>query len=234
MTKIHLIDDDLELHDLLKTYFEYSAIDLSVSETPSQGLEYLDHHAVELLILDLMLPEMDGFEVCKRVRQDHPLLPIIMLTAKGDDLNKILGLEMGADDYMSKPFNPRELEARIKTILRRIERVEKHKDAQSNSILSSEKWELELNLDAREVSFKGQKIEFTATEFDVLKALMEHQGMVQSRDALMNHTKGTDWESFDRSIDMYISKIRQKLEENPKKPEMIKTVWGIGYIFPKD
>lgn len=234
MTKIHLIDDDLELHDLLKTYFEYSSIELSVSETPSQGLDYLNTHAVELLILDLMLPEMDGFEVCKRVRQEHPLLPIIMLTAKGDDLNKILGLEMGADDYMSKPFNPRELEARIKTILRRIERIEKHKDAQNNSLLRSDKWDLELNLDAREVSFKGQKIEFTATEFDVLKALIEHQGMVQSRDALMNHTKGTDWESFDRSIDMYISKIRQKLEENPKKPDMIKTVWGIGYIFPKD
>ncbi len=231
MTEIHIIDDDIELHSLLKSYFEHSQLSLSASETPSAGMSYLSQHEVDLVILDVMLPEMDGFELCRQLRQLYPRLPILMLTARGDDLNTILGLEIGADDYMSKPFNPRELEARIKTILRRVERYEEESTPVSTSLLESEVWNLKLDLDARTLLLKAQEIELTATEFDLLKVLLENRGTVLSRDALMTKMRGYDWDSFDRSIDMHISKLRSKLGDPPRKPLMIKTVWGIGYIF---
>jgi DNA-binding response OmpR family regulator len=232
--KIHLIDDDEELHELLKVYFEDMQMELTSSETPHKGINYIKNNNVDLVILDLMLPEMDGFEVCKKLREEKPLLPIIMLTAKGDDFNKIVGLELGADDYMSKPFNPRELLARIKTIMRRVDRssgiIQKDKN---ENVLSSPSWGIVMNFDSREVIYKGKKLDFTATEFDLLRCLIENTGIVQTRDSLMNKIKGIDFEIFDRSIDVYISKIRQKLDDDPKKSEIIKTVWGVGYIFPK-
>ncbi len=232
--KIHLIDDDEELHELLKVYFEDMQISLTCSETPHKGIEYVKNHDVDLVILDIMMPGMDGFEACKKLREQKPLIPIVMLTAKGDDFNKIVGLELGADDYMSKPFNPRELLARIKTIMRRVERSSEIKYREKNeNIINSPTWGITMNFDSREVFFKGKVLDFTATEFDLLKCLMENAGIVQSRDSLMNKIKGIDFEVFDRSIDVYISKIRQKLDDDPKKSEIIKTVWGVGYIFPK-
>ncbi|MBC7474098.1 MAG: response regulator transcription factor [Candidatus Sericytochromatia bacterium] len=230
--KLHLIDDDEDLHDLLKTYFEDLQIELTASERPNKGIEYIKTHQVDLVILDLMLPEMDGFEVCKKLREYNPDLPIIMLTAKGDDFNKIVGLELGADDYMAKPFNPRELFARIKTILRRFDRAKNHK-LKDEHILYSATWDISLDLDSRQARVKEKDIDFTVTEFDLLKSLMENVGIVQSRDSLMNKVKGVDFEVFDRSIDVYISKLRQKLGDDPKNPEIIKTVWGVGYIFAK-
>ncbi len=229
MTEIHLIDDDKALHQLLKTYFADSEWVLSASATPSAGLRYLETQPVDLVILDVMLPEMDGFAVCRVLREKHPHLPILMLTARGDDVNTILGLEIGADDYMSKPFNPRELEARIKTILRRIERYGEPVPAQE--IYESTGWKLILNADARSVTLAGNTIELTATEFDLLKTLMLHRGMVLSRDTLMQKLRGYDWDVTDRSVDMHISKLRQKLGDPSRKPEMLKTVWGVGYVF---
>ena len=227
--KLHLIDDDEKLHELLKLYFEDVQIELTASETPEKGLCFVKNNNVDMVILDLMLPGMDGFEVCKRLRKDKPDIPIIMLTAKGDDLTKIMGLELGADDYLSKPFNPRVLLARIKTVLRRTDQGKETKDV----FIYSPAWDIKLDPGARSVTHKGQLIEFTATEFDLLKCLMENTGIVQGRDALMDKVKGIDFEAFDRSIDVHISKIRQKLGDNPKKPEIIKTVWAIGYIFTK-
>ncbi len=229
---IHLIDDDEDLHDLLKTYFEDMQMNLTASENPIKGIEYVKNNNPDLVILDLMLPFMDGFEVCKKLREYNKNIPIIMLTAKGDDFNKIVGLELGADDYMAKPFNPRELLARIKTIMRRVERYLKIEEKDSHFLISKT-WDISLNFDSREVKIKDNPIEFTATEFDLLKCLMENVGVVQSRDNLMNKVKGIDFEAFDRSIDVYISKIRQKLGDDPKNPEIIKTVWGVGYIFSK-
>ncbi|MGV3523959.1 MAG: winged helix-turn-helix domain-containing protein [Candidatus Sericytochromatia bacterium] len=227
MTHLHLIDDDTELHQLLGSYFSAGQLQFSASETPSQGLSYLSQHAVDLVILDVMLPEMDGFALCRKLREQWPQLPILMLTARGDDLNTILGLELGADDYMAKPFNPRELEARIKTILRRVERY----GEPTRQALRSEAWDLVVDLDARTVLLEGQALELTATEFDLLRVLLENRGMVLSRDTLLTRLRGYDWDSLDRSIDMHISKLRHKLGDNPRKPRMIKTVWGIGYIF---
>lgn len=230
--KLHLIDDDEELHDLLITYFQDMQIELTASERPEKGIEYVKNHNTDLVILDLMLPGMDGFEVCKKLREIKPEQPIIMLTAKGDDFNKIVGLELGADDYMSKPFNPRELLARIKTVLRRSERNQPIIEKKDN-LLVSNLWDIILNLDSREVTHNNKTIEFTVTEFELLKCLMENVGIVQSRDSLMNKIKGIDFEAFDRTVDVYISKIRQKLGDDPKKSEIIKTVWGVGYIMPK-
>lgn len=229
---IHLIDDDTELHELLASYFANKQLHLSASETPSAGLAYLEKHPVDLVILDVMLPEMDGFELCRKLRAEHPRLPILMLTARGDDLDTILGLELGADDYMAKPFNPRELEARIKTILRRVERY--HEGAETGPerhLLQSIPWKLSLDLDARTVWLDTELIELTATEFNLLRVLLENRGTVLSRDALLTRLRGYDWDIFDRSIDMHISKLRNKLGDPPRKPQMIKTVWGIGYIF---
>ena len=231
MPQIHLIDDDTHLHELLQTYFSGSPLEFTASETPSMGLAWLEQHPVDLVILDLMLPEMDGFEVCRRIRAKHPSLPVIMLTARGDDLNTILGLELGADDYMSKPFNPRELEARIKSILRRSDRDQ---PSPANNLLRSEKHQLQVDLDAHTVTHQGQLLDLTPTEFDLLHCLLENRGIVQSRDSLIQKLRGYDWESLDRSIDMHISKLRQKMGDTSKKPEIIKTVWGIGYIFPAE
>jgi DNA-binding response OmpR family regulator len=226
---VHLIDDDEALHEVLSDYFAQGQIVLTASETPSKGLDWLRTQPVDLVILDVMLPEMDGFEVCKRIRAEWPHMPILMLTARGDDLDTVLGLELGADDYMAKPFNPRELQARIKSILRRQERGAPPEVARQ--VLTAVRWGLRIDCDARSVSLHDQSIELTATEFDLLRVLVENAGIVQSRDALMQKVRGFDWESFDRSIDIYISKIRQKLGDNSKKPQMIKTIWGIGYMF---
>lgn len=228
MTEIHMIDDDEEIHELLRDYFSDTPYTLTYSETPDKGISYVKENIPDLVILDLMLPGMDGFDVCKKLREFNPVIPIIMLTAKKDDLNKILGLELGADDYMSKPFNPRELLARIKSVLRRSDRPNEILDKKKNYI-KSDTWDIELNLDSRQVFIKSNQIEFTSTEFDLLKHLMENAGIVQSRDALMNKVKGIDFESFDRSIDVFISKVRQKIHDS--KGEVIKTVRGIGYIF---
>lgn len=228
MTEIHMIDDDEDIHELLRDYFSDTPYTLTYSEAPDKGIAYIKDNAPDLVILDLMLPGMDGFDVCKKLREFNPIIPIIMLTAKKDDLNKILGLELGADDYMSKPFNPRELLARIKSVLRRTDRPHDITDKRKNSI-KSDSWSIELNLDSRQVFIKGVQVEFTSTEFDLLRYLMENAGIVQSRDALMNKVKGIDFESFDRSIDVFISKVRQKIHDS--KGEIIKTVRGIGYIF---
>lgn len=229
-----MIDDDLDIFELLEEYFQGTQFKLTHSEDPYKGIDYISKNKVGLLILDLMLPGMDGLDVCRKIREKDDLLPIIMLTARKDDFNKIVGLELGADDYMSKPFNPRELIARIKTIMRRYEKTTDKNNNQTGStnVITSTSKDIIMNLDSREVSFKDEVIDFTTTEFDLLKCLMENAGIVQSRDSLMNKVKGIDFDSFDRSIDVFISKIRQKLDDKAKG-ELIKTVRGIGYVFSK-
>jgi len=234
MIQVHMIDDDEDMHDLLSDYFADENIAFSASSTPSKGLEYVKSHAVDLVILDFMMPEMDGFETCRLLRTQNPLLPIIMLTAKKDDYNRIIGLELGADDYISKPFNPRELLARIKTIMRRFERsLQFQQQAPPENKLFSENHELVLNLDAREAMHQGQPMELTTTEFDMLHCLLENAGIVLTRDALMSKVRGLEFDAFDRTIDVFVSRLRQKLGDNPRKPEIIKTIRGVGYLFTK-
>lgn len=236
MIRVHMIDDDEKMHELLQDYFEDEAIEFSASASPSAGIDFVQNHTVDLVLLDFMMPEMDGFEACRQLRLKDPLLPIIMLTAKKDDYNRIIGLELGVDDYLSKPFNPRELLARIKTIMRRFERSQQFQQQQlapSGNVLHSETHHLSLNLDSRQVFREEQEIELTSTEFDMLHCLLENAGIVLSREALMNKVRGLDFDAFDRTIDVFVSRLRQKLNDNPRKPELIKTIRGVGYLFTK-
>jgi DNA-binding response OmpR family regulator len=229
--RIHMIDDDEEMHELMQDYFEGSAFEFSASPTPEGGIDAVIRDTPDLVLLDLMMPGMDGFEVCKRLRAHDRWLPMIMLTARRDDLDKIIGLELGADDYMAKPFNPRELEARIKTILRRTEQREQASEDSGPTVLRHASSGLRLDPGSRQVSLGEELIELTTTEFDILQALMNSAGRVMTRDALMNTVHGYDFEAFDRTIDVMVYRLRQKLGESSN---LIKTIRGVGYLFAKD
>ncbi len=220
--KIIIIDDDEKLCELLIDYLSKYGYQVLTSPLPSEGIELIDKHKPDLIILDVMLPEMDGFEVCKKIRQDSSI-PIIMLTARGEVTDKVVGLELGADDYMPKPFEPRELVARIQSVLRR---------SKADDISSVLKFgELTVNLENHEVIINGEEIELTSTEFELLTLFVKHPGKVLSRDQIMEWVSGIEWESFNRSVDVLVSRLRHKLMDDPKHPIYLKTIWGTGYLF---
>lgn len=228
MMKIHLVDDDKKLFELLKVYFD-GIYELTVSYYGKDAINYLKENSPDLVILDVMLPEINGFEICKILRKEKPLLPIIMLTAMTDNSDKITGLELGADDYISKPFNPRELSARIKSVVRRFE-LDSNDINDKNKFIYSEAWDIKLTLENRSVIYKNKIISLTSTEFEILKELLINIGKIQTRDQLITKLKGIDGDVTDRLIDSYIKRLRQKLDDK----EMIKTSWGLGYIIEKD
>jgi len=223
-----LIDDDARLGALVTEYLGRHEIDVTVAGDGERGLSVLRKGRFDVVLLDVMLPGADGFEVCRRLRAAPELaaLPVIMLTARGDDVDKIVGLELGADDYLAKPFNPRELLARIHAVLRRGRRVATRDRFSAGG--------LEIDFEAREVMVAGQRQALTAYEFELLAALARAAGRVLSREQLLDALKGATYETFDRSIDVHISKLRGKLEANPKQPRYIKTVRGAGYVLPRD
>jgi len=223
-----LIDDDARLGALVTEYLGRHEIDVTVAGDGERGLSALRKGRFDVVLLDVMLPGADGFEVCRRLRAAPELaaLPVIMLTARGDDVDKIVGLELGADDYLAKPFNPRELLARIHAVLRRGRRVATRDRFSAGG--------LEIDFEAREVTVAGQRQTLTAYEFELLAALARAAGRVLSREQLLDALKGATYETFDRSIDVHISKLRGKLEANPKQPRYIKTVRGAGYVLPRD
>jgi len=218
--RILLIDDDAELCSLLVEFLTREGFSVECEHEGKRGLERALHGGADLIVLDVMLPGLDGFEILRRLRAESRI-PVLMLTARGEDMDRIAGLEMGADDYLAKPFNPRELLARIRAILRRIERP------------PSPEGPLEVNgvrIDpgTREVSANGRKIEVTTFEFDILEVLMRSAGQVVSRDDLMEHLYNRKATAFDRSVDMHISHLRKKLETGQP---LIKTIRGAGYQF---
>ena len=219
MPHILLIDDDERLAELLGRFFERYELDFDSATTPSQGLEKLTQTAFDLVILDVMLPEMDGFEVCKTIRKENDI-PIIMLTARGEVMDRIVGLELGADDYLAKPFEPRELVARIHTILKRL----KSTSTQQSTI---EYGSLKIDLDLQLVTLDNKTLALSTGEYQLLECLVKHPGKTLSRDELMNHLRGTETEIYSRAIDILVSRLRQKL----KPYEFIKTVRGRGYCF---
>lgn len=219
---ILIIEDDPDLQQLLKEYlagFDYA---VHSEGAPEAGLKAFKTLSPDLIILDVMLPGMNGFEVCRRIRHDSQI-PIIMLTARGDVMDRVAGLEIGADDYLPKPFEPRELVARIQSILRRSQQNTTHEKGEFGS--------LRIDFDARAAVLNGEDIGLTTNEFNALAVLARNPGKTFSRDDLMQELRGLDSESFNRSIDITMSRIRQKLGDDPKHPRYIKTVWGIGYIF---
>jgi len=224
MAKILIIEDDMQQLDMLSKYLSEQQIEVISCGNGSDGIQALQNDNFDALILDVGLPDIDGFEVCRRVRVFSEL-PVLMLTARGDEMDRIIGLEIGADDYLPKPFNPRELLARIRAILRRGNR------ANSSSQLRFGR--LEINESAHAASLDGAIINLTAYQFDLLSVLAKHAGRVMSRDQIMDALKGHDLDSFDRSIDVHISRIRSHIEDDAKKPRRILTIRGTGYVFAR-
>lgn len=225
---ILIIDDDTKLIELLTEYLEQHQFKVSYSLDGLNAVEVINGKMPDLVILDYMMPGKDGLEVLRDIRSRHDL-PVIMLTARGDDTDKIVGLELGADDYLSKPFNPRELLARIKAVLRRQVAPSSTTVQKKDHILHMDG--LILNRDAHTIEVKGRRMDLSTTEFNILDVLMKNPNRVLSRDQIMTMARGKDFMAFDRSIDIHISKLRSKIEKDPSSPKRIKTVWGSGYMF---
>lgn len=221
--KILIIEDDEKMSGLLKNYLVGFGYDVVAYAHPASGLQKLRQYMPNLIILDIMLPDMDGFAVCREVRKEFSI-PIIMLTARGDVTDRIVGLELGADDYLSKPFEPRELVARIQTIMRRVSN-------QYNPSAPIRFEHLEIIPEKQLVILDGQPVDMTTMEFQLLNLLAEKRGRIITRDQIMDSLRGVDWSAFDRSVDVAISRLRQKLNDDPKTPRFIKTIWGTGYMF---
>lgn len=223
---ILVVEDDREIGELVQGLLnrEGFAAHHVVSGADMDGL--FETHAVDLVILDLMLPGEDGLSICRRLRAAGDL-PILMLTAKGDDIDRIVGLELGADDYMAKPFNPRELLARVRAVLRRTAPAARGTPAGQRLRFA----EYVFDLDARRLFRDGTEIDLSAGDFDLLAALVHNPNKVLSRDRLMDLTKGRSWEAFDRSVDVALSRLRRKLGDDPARPRLIKTVRNGGYML---
>ncbi len=231
--RILVVDDDARLRELLVRYLGENGFRVrSAVDAPSMDRE-LRREPADLLVLDLMLPGEDGLSICRRLRSEREQLPIVMLTARGEEIDRILGLEMGADDYLPKPFNPRELLARIRAVLRR-RGTAAPPGAPSLEQTSVQFGHFRLDLGSRQLWRDGQLLPITSGEFAVLKALVEHPRRPLSRDQLMELARGREHEAFDRAIDVQISRLRKLVEETPAKPRYIQTVWGFGYVFVPD
>ncbi|TRZ64257.1 MAG: two-component system response regulator OmpR [Rhodocyclaceae bacterium] len=234
--KILVVDDDLRLRELLNRYLTEQGFTVKPVDGAVAMDKMLARELYDLMVLDLMLPGEDGLAICRRLRgEDNPHhdLPIIMLTAKGDDIDRIVGLEMGADDYLPKPFNPRELVARIHAVLRR-RSAAPPPGAPTTEEQTIAFGRVSLNLATRELSRDQQIIQLTTGEFAVLKVLVQHPRQPLSRDKLMELARGREYDVFDRSIDVQISRLRKLVEEDPAKPRYVQTVWGFGYVFVPD
>ena len=227
--RVLIIDDDEKLQKLLREYLGGNGFPVRTLSDGSEVLQTIRSESPDIIILDIMLPGKDGLEVLKDIRRDHAI-PVIMLTAKGEDADRIVGLELGADDYLPKPFNPRELLARMKAILRRAVSSDTGK-ASSEGGLLIKAGGLTLNQAKQTVATEAGELELSSTEYRILKVLMKHPNTVLSRDQLMTLAQGRDFMAFDRSIDVHISKLRAKLEPDPRSPKRIKTIWGSGYMF---
>ena len=230
--KILVVDDDARLRALLERYLSEQGFQVRSVANGEQMDRLLTRENFHLMVLDLMLPGEDGLSICRRLRNANNTLPILMLTAKGDEVDRIVGLEVGADDYLPKPFNPRELLARIKAVLRR--QTVELPGAPSSEEKVVEFGDFRLNLGTREMSRGDEAMPLTSGEFAVLKALVTNAREPMSRDKLMNMARGREYSAMERSIDVQISRLRRMLEDDPSKPRYIQTVWGLGYVFVPD
>jgi DNA-binding response OmpR family regulator len=231
--RILVIDDDVELCSLVGEYLEPEGFQIEAAHDGERGLERALASEHRLVVLDVMLPGMNGFDVLRRIRKTSKI-PVLLLTARGEDVDRIVGLEIGADDYLPKPFNPRELVARIRAVLRRTQTGEKPGSEQIPDILRV--GDVELDPATRTVRHHGQPVELTSVEFNLLHVLLEEAGRVVTRERLVDAVLGRKFSPFDRSIDMHVSKVRRKLGDSDNGTDHIKTVRGVGYIFthPRD
>ena len=225
--KVLLVDDDEKLLKLVKEYLEGYGFQVLTLPDGSAVMKTVAAKSPDIVILDIMLPGKDGLDVLKEVRTEYSV-PVIMLTAKGEDADRIVGLELGADDYLPKPFNPRELLARVRAVLRRPPHLE---DAEAQEDKLIRVGGMSLNTAKQALLVEGREVELSSTEYKVLEVLMKHPNIVMTRDQLMTLARGRDFMAFDRSIDVHISKLRAKLKSFPNYRKCIKTVWGTGYMF---
>jgi two-component system phosphate regulon response regulator OmpR len=223
--RILMIEDDEHLAAMVSEYLSANGFEVTVAPRAERGLALVASGGFQAVLLDVMLPDLDGFEACRRIRA-HGDTPVLMLTARGDDTDRIVGLELGADDYLPKPFNPRELLARLRAILRR-----RRAGPDRRPVLRFGR--LEIDREGRRVRLDGNDRPLTSHQFDLLVALAESAGRVLSRDALMERVRGDVLEAFDRSIDVHISRIRAAIEDDPRHPLRILTVRGAGYVFAR-
>ena len=231
--KILVVDDDPRVRDLLRRYLTDQGFSVLTAEDGQEMSKIWHREHIDLLVLDLILPGEDGLSICRRLRGNHDNTPLIMLTARAEEIDRIIGLEMGADDYLSKPFNPRELLARIKAILRR-RGSDEHPGAPSYDHETIYFGPFELNLATRTLTRDRHIVPITTGEFSVLKVFGRHPKIPISREKLMELARGREYEAYDRSLDVQISRLRKLIEVNPSKPAYIQTVWGHGYVFIPD
>ena len=217
-----IIDDDEKLNRLLKKFMADFGFTIHAATHPEDGFKKIRRFSPDLVILDVMLPDMNGFEVCKKIRQ-FSTVPIVMLTARGELMDKVVGLELGADDYLPKPFEPRELVARIQSVLRRTQNIGKSQ-VQTYGRLT-------VDFAGRKIRLDGEPVTLTTNEFTALALLVKNAGRVMDRDEILQTLRGMDSDAFNRSVDITMSRLRQKLKDDPKDPVFIKTVWGAGYVF---
>ena len=222
-SRVLLIDDDVRLPELLRSYLEQNGVALSHAPDGTRGLVMLEQGAYDAVLLDVMMPGMDGLEVCRKIRSKSNV-PVIMLTARGDETDRVVGLELGADDYVGKPFSPRELLARLRAVLRR-----SRPEVMSEQLTLGE---ITVDVPARTATLKGVLVDLTGIEFDILVALVRRAGRVVPRDALLSEAGRSDVIVGERTVDVHISHLRQKLNDDP--PRLIKTVRGVGYVLTKD
>lgn len=227
--RVMLVDDDPRLRELLKQYLEQEGFEVFEAADARAMDRVVQRHSVDLIILDLMLPGEDGLSVCRRLRAVRNGTPIIMLTAKGDEVDRIVGLELGADDYLPKPFNPRELLARMHAVLRRRPGLASAQAGVAHEVVRFGPFVFDIG--QRQLQRDGQEVTLTSGEFTMLKALVRHARQPLARERLAQLAKGRELEAYDRSLDVQVSRLRKLLEDDPSKPRYIQTVWGVGYVF---
>ena len=232
--RILIVDDEKEIRDLIDIYLKGEGYETIKAEDGEEALKILEDNEVDLIILDIMMPKLNGIEACLKIRQEREM-PIIMLSAKSEDIDKILGLNTGADDYLTKPFNPLELVARVKSQLRRYKRFAKVNNEKENKALDNyndnvlEIDEITINLETHEIFKNELEIKLTPTEFDILVLLGENRGKVFSIENIYNSVWKQDFMQSDNTVMVHIRKLREKIEDNPRSPKFVKTVWGVGY-----
>jgi two-component system phosphate regulon response regulator OmpR len=226
--RILLVDDDVRLRELLQRYLEGQGFEVRAVGDGGQMRQALDRDHYDLIVLDLMLPGESGLDICRNLRGQGDHTPVVMLTAKGDEVDRIVGLEIGADDYLPKPVNPRELAARVRAVLRRARPVPGAPLPEGGEISFGP---FRLDLGRRELTRDGKPLRLTGGEFSVLAVLLRHPRQPLSRDRLTSLARGRRHEAFERSMDITIARLRRLLEDNPRRPRLIQTVWGVGYVF---
>lgn len=227
--KLLIVEDDQNIQRMIADYFKHVGFEVVTANDGEAGIKAALDERPDALILDVMLPKTDGFSVCRHIRERNPSLPILILTAKDDVVDKVLGLEMGADDYITKPFSLRELEARLKSVLRRMRAKSKDEDEGDQSPIL--RGDLKIIPGRREVTIKGKFVDLTPKEFELLQLFASHPGRVYSRKYLLENIWDYTYGGYDRTIDSHINRLRAKIEEDAENPKMIMTVWGVGYKF---